>query len=256
MLTLSAGQASLPETCPVCAHTPISSDLCKPNKALRTTLKAFLRTEEKKRERERPSATPATPTAATPADGATTPAEAQAAAAGAPEPVAADDEASQAVVNGKLDAPESTAPDVTDTTAGEPDGDVGPPAEAQVGPCRLGPSGIEAVADTVGKAQEPDGDAAAAAADAGAEPDGAGQADGAAGGDQAQTPQQGMFPGSGQMFPNGMGFGMNGGMFPNMGWNGGPDFNPMAQFMPNGMFNFQNPMGRWHLPSSTTRTHG
>jgi cell wall-associated NlpC family hydrolase len=53
VLTRTTGQASLPDTCPVCAHTPISSDLCKPNKALRTTLKAFLRTEEKKREKER-----------------------------------------------------------------------------------------------------------------------------------------------------------------------------------------------------------
>jgi hypothetical protein len=52
----------------VCAHTPISSDLCKPNKALRTTLKAFLRTEEKKREKERQSATPAISNGVTPAD--------------------------------------------------------------------------------------------------------------------------------------------------------------------------------------------
>lgn len=64
----SIGQASLPETCPVCAHTPLSSDLCKPNKALRTTLKAFLRTEEKKRERDRPTAS-ATPAPVTPVDG-------------------------------------------------------------------------------------------------------------------------------------------------------------------------------------------
>jgi hypothetical protein len=56
LLTDSVGQTSLPESCPVCDHTPISPDLCKPNKALRTTLKAFLRTEEKKREKERPAA--------------------------------------------------------------------------------------------------------------------------------------------------------------------------------------------------------
>lgn len=61
------GQASLSDTCPVCAHTPVSPDLCKPNKALRTTLKAFLRTEEKKREKERQSAAPPTPTASEPA---------------------------------------------------------------------------------------------------------------------------------------------------------------------------------------------
>jgi hypothetical protein len=69
------GQTSLPETCPVCAHTPISSDLCKPNKALRTTLKAFLRTEEKKREKERQSATPATINDATPVQGTPVPRE-------------------------------------------------------------------------------------------------------------------------------------------------------------------------------------
>lgn len=62
-LTLILGQVTLPDNCPVCAHTPLSSDLCKPNKALRTTLKAFLRTEEKKREKDRQSATPATGTA-------------------------------------------------------------------------------------------------------------------------------------------------------------------------------------------------
>lgn len=62
------GQSSLPETCPVCAHTPVSPDLCKPNKALRTTLKAFLRTEEKKREKDRQQPTPTASVDPTPAD--------------------------------------------------------------------------------------------------------------------------------------------------------------------------------------------
>lgn len=62
------GQASLSDTCPVCTHTPVSPDLCKPNKALRTTLKAFLRTEEKKREKDRQSAAPPTPSNIPPAD--------------------------------------------------------------------------------------------------------------------------------------------------------------------------------------------
>lgn len=61
------GQTSLPESCPVCEHNPVSPDLCKPNKALRTTLKAFLRTEEKKREKDRPSTTPVVTTAPAPA---------------------------------------------------------------------------------------------------------------------------------------------------------------------------------------------
>lgn len=60
------GQSSLSDTCPVCAHNPVSPELCKPNKALRITLKAFLRTEEKKREKERQATAPPTPTTTTP----------------------------------------------------------------------------------------------------------------------------------------------------------------------------------------------
>ncbi|WEW56998.1 hypothetical protein PRK78_002457 [Emydomyces testavorans] len=88
-LTGVAGQASLPASCPVCAHTPLDADLCKPNKALRTTLKAFLRTEEKKRERERPLANPAAeqvaPTTVTPSQ-TTTPAAAPFHSNGVTEP--------------------------------------------------------------------------------------------------------------------------------------------------------------------------
>ncbi|KAJ5533011.1 hypothetical protein N7494_009563 [Penicillium frequentans] len=61
-------QSSLVDTCPVCAHSPVSPDLCKPNKALRTTLKAYLRTEEKKREKDRQAAAASTPTIPTPAE--------------------------------------------------------------------------------------------------------------------------------------------------------------------------------------------
>lgn len=54
--------ATLPASCPVCEHSPLSADDCKPHKALRTTIKVFLRTEEKKRESSRPKdATPVTP---------------------------------------------------------------------------------------------------------------------------------------------------------------------------------------------------
>ncbi|KUJ19071.1 uncharacterized protein LY89DRAFT_716682 [Mollisia scopiformis] len=42
--------SELSSTCAVCEHTPISAEDCKPNKSLRTTIKVFLRTEEKKRE--------------------------------------------------------------------------------------------------------------------------------------------------------------------------------------------------------------
>ena len=59
------GHSTLPSTCPVCEHSPVSATDCKPNKSLRTTIKVFLRTEEKKRESARTKETqdsvPATP---------------------------------------------------------------------------------------------------------------------------------------------------------------------------------------------------
>ena len=63
-IDFSAGQTSLPETCPVCAHSPLTAEDCKPNKALRLTVKAFLKNEEKKRDKGRSdevTARPATP---------------------------------------------------------------------------------------------------------------------------------------------------------------------------------------------------
>lgn len=59
--------------------------------------------------------------------------------------------------------------------------------------------------------------------------------------DEGMPQAQGPTP----MFPNAMGFNMGPSAFPNMAWNNASgDFNPMAQFMANGMFNFPNPMGR------------
>ena len=54
-------QSTLPSSCPVCEHSPLSADDCKPHKALRTTIKVFLRTEEKKRESSKPKDVPTTP---------------------------------------------------------------------------------------------------------------------------------------------------------------------------------------------------
>lgn len=60
--------STLPASCPVCEHSPLSADDCKPHKALRTTIKVFLRTEEKKRESNRPKdTTPITPVEPPPA---------------------------------------------------------------------------------------------------------------------------------------------------------------------------------------------
>lgn len=68
MLTSTSGQASLPVACPVCLHEPIMPDDCRPNKALRTTIKVFLKkkvmereTARKKEAMEKALVTPATP---------------------------------------------------------------------------------------------------------------------------------------------------------------------------------------------------
>ncbi|PHH76964.1 hypothetical protein CDD82_3738 [Ophiocordyceps australis] len=47
-------QSTLPQSCPVCEHSPLASEDCNPNKSLRTTIRVFLRTAEKKRESNRP----------------------------------------------------------------------------------------------------------------------------------------------------------------------------------------------------------
>lgn len=70
MLTHCPGQSSIAEACPVCAHSPISPDDCKPNRNLRNTVKAFIKSEEKKRAKEKENTaatTPAVPVAVTPA---------------------------------------------------------------------------------------------------------------------------------------------------------------------------------------------
>ncbi|KAI9691659.1 MAG: hypothetical protein M1822_007730 [Bathelium mastoideum] len=56
-------QSSLPESCPVCTHKPLSAEDCIPQKSLRLTCKAFLKSETKKRNKpkEEPATTPVTP---------------------------------------------------------------------------------------------------------------------------------------------------------------------------------------------------
>lgn len=52
-LTSAIGHVNLPSSCPVCEHSPLSAEDCNPNKSLRTTIKVFIRTAEKKREAQR-----------------------------------------------------------------------------------------------------------------------------------------------------------------------------------------------------------
>ncbi|KAI1661770.1 hypothetical protein F4813DRAFT_345695 [Daldinia decipiens] len=64
-------QSTLPSVCPVCEHSPVSASDCTFYKSLRTTIRVFLKTEEKKREAARPKANGSTPT--TPAQDTPTP---------------------------------------------------------------------------------------------------------------------------------------------------------------------------------------
>ncbi|KAK3722262.1 hypothetical protein LTR37_002695 [Vermiconidia calcicola] len=57
----------LPETCPICSHSPLSSEDCKPDKKLRMTVKAFIKSEEKKRSKESETPAPQPTKPATPA---------------------------------------------------------------------------------------------------------------------------------------------------------------------------------------------
>ncbi len=69
-MVILIGQSTLPSSCPVCGHSPVAAADCKPNKSLRTTIKVFLRTEEKKREtlrlKEEKNTPPDTPILAEP----------------------------------------------------------------------------------------------------------------------------------------------------------------------------------------------
>ncbi|KAI1268245.1 hypothetical protein F5Y18DRAFT_374390 [Xylariaceae sp. FL1019] len=68
-------QSTLPPSCPVCEHSPVSAGDCTVYKSLRTTIKVFLKTEEKKREAARPKANGSAPT--TPLQSTPTPASTQ-----------------------------------------------------------------------------------------------------------------------------------------------------------------------------------
>ncbi|OQD82880.1 hypothetical protein PENANT_c019G04396 [Penicillium antarcticum] len=198
-------QTSLPDTCPVCAHTPVSPDLCKPNKALRTTLKAFLRTEEKKREKDRQAAitsSPATPVDPIPAQeaGPGQNGEDTAGVRNADAPVAAEPQSENLEVEDSTHPTQESAPDPISTDAVEQSA---PPEVA-----------VEQTTDGADQAVEPNEDAL------NAEPPS----------QDPPAPQDAPDTNSAAMTPNMGGF--------SMGWNG----NGMNPYM-TGMFNFPNAMG-------------
>ncbi|KAI1768953.1 hypothetical protein GGR53DRAFT_476480 [Hypoxylon sp. FL1150] len=100
-------QSTLPSVCPVCEHSPVSASDCTVYKSLRTTIRVFLKTEEKKREAARPKTNGSTPTTPlqdtptpTPTQAPTEPPPVDATALGqdGSEPQAADSAAHTAVI--------------------------------------------------------------------------------------------------------------------------------------------------------------
>lgn len=129
-LTTRVGTSTLPTTCPVCEHTPVCVDDCKPNNKLRMTTRAFLKTAEKKRDTSQAKeATPATPLTPVDAKPSATPAPAPAAheAAVGPTIAAAPENEPRADPTGPAD--QDAAPDA----AGE-DTEAPPAAEGEVRP--------------------------------------------------------------------------------------------------------------------------
>ncbi|KAJ5585595.1 uncharacterized protein N7459_005395 [Penicillium hispanicum] len=216
-------QASLPTTCPVCAHSPVSPDLCKPNKALRITLKAFLRTEEKKREKDRQAAAGPPQSTPTPVKSDSPPVEPishQNGTAAIPVERPEKLEAPPAVElnsdeppadTSLVDGVEKSTVDATGLGVTEAMTTLEPVEDRVTEP----PNATEATApSTDGDAPAPDDST----------PSTRGPQDTS---QQAELTTMNMGPGG----------------FPGMGWNGTGNFGVMNPFMGNSMFNFPNPMG-------------
>ncbi|KAF7927013.1 uncharacterized protein EAE98_006397 [Botrytis deweyae] len=202
--------STLPSSCPVCEHTPVASEDCKPHKSLRTTIKVFLRTEEKKRVDAAAKQSKETPPA-TPADALPTPTE-----------------------SNSLAGPVDSTPNVQDDTASsnevQTDTESAKPAESIIASAEAGAS-EEAQSEAhdvpqpsieeIAPGQESDEDAK--------------QVDAPVDGDKGEendTAEKEGQDGAAQNAAFGSGFGFDqssSGGFPGMGFSG--DFNPMQMMM-------------------------
>lgn len=121
-------QSSLPQFCPVCEHSPLAADDCSPNKSLRTTIRVFLRTAEKKREatrqKEFKDSTPFTPIEAPKPSHAATESVADDSAArqAANGPAQADEAAVVAEARSRNDAAQAVTQDDDKIPTTQPDG--------------------------------------------------------------------------------------------------------------------------------------
>ncbi|ROW14373.1 hypothetical protein VPNG_03893 [Cytospora leucostoma] len=204
---------ALRTTCPVCEHTPISQDDCKPNKSLRMTTRAFLKTAEKKRDSSlAKESTPITPVDAKPT----------------PLPTIADEKPPVQDVTAEA----TTAPTQDNEQVAE---DQGPSAEQDAAPAateenkedgpQTGEDEIEPTGEQVsGEAEYPE-DKQVEAQDESIEDNGDAEAtpEGPDGDEDNKNNQQN------PALPNGLGFGGMNGSFPNMNFGG--DFNQMQMMM-------------------------
>ncbi|KAK7736251.1 hypothetical protein SLS53_007086 [Cytospora paraplurivora] len=213
MVCENSGKLALRTTCPVCEHTPISQDDCKPNKSLRMTTRAFLKTAEKKRDSSlAKESTPITPVDAKPT----------------PLPTIADEK--PPVQDATAEATTAPTQDSEQVT-----GDQGPSAEQGAAPAatgenkedgpQTGEDEFEPTGEQVsGEAEYPE-DKHVEAQDESIEDNGDAEAipEGPDGDEDNKNNQQN------PALPNGLGFGGMNGSFPNMNFGG--DFNQMQMMM-------------------------
>ncbi|KAL8685462.1 MAG: hypothetical protein Q9218_007745, partial [Villophora microphyllina] len=238
-------QTSLPDACPICLHSPVKADDCRPVKALRMTIKAFLKkimTEREKAQKKQTADTPSNTPVAVQADNTS---ERPASAAPHAKPVTEAHRPSDAA-SASLEA--STGPSADISKPSEEGGHM--PTEAQKD---VPHQSIEATEDMVRE----ESFQAQTQAEAAGEHQLASQANGF---QQPQNQQNGQTQVGNPQWPAGQGVGqgitgggfgfegMNAG-FPNMAINNPADFNSMMQFMPNNaMGGFPNMMGMPAMP--------
>jgi len=250
--------STLPASCPVCEHSPLSADDCKPHKALRTTIKVFLRTEEKKRESSRPKdATPVTPVEPSPVS-------AVALAApefNAPEPA----ENASASPSDEHHRPSAEGPG-TEAANGAADDKEG----AEIAPSRDAENTEQATNEdvildfsktyifptvlTLNQEQQPSQEGRGGETEANSSNElvlAQENAEGAEGENAEDGKEEGDEMVEGQQ-PDGSNRIMNNGNFPNMGFNGGAGFDQMQMMMAmqNGFGNFPM-MGTFYLIATT-----
>ncbi|KAL9125751.1 MAG: hypothetical protein Q9217_005098, partial [Psora testacea] len=231
-------QANLQQSCPICFHEPVNADDCRPNKALRQTVKIFLKKKiiDKENARKKEilekagAATPATPATPIPDPTLTIPQS-----EGTIEPLEGA-ERKNGCRSTFVVPPTAVTAEATRTAQLLPEAQRDIPQQSiespgpQGTPRRASTQTLDNGSTTQEKAEENE-----------QKPE-----------QQQQQQQQQMGNMVGQKMFNEMngGFGFDGtnGAFPNMGFNGMGDISQIMQFMPNGMPNpmmagFPNMMG-------------